>query len=170
MGGAERRSRHLVALPHGSPLRLTGTMPMPPNSSRRIALAAALALSPSDLLAQSQTTAHPVCLGFAFGAWTPALDWRAAGHPPLDPTFHLRADDGRDWATTDAVQNESTMILLPSWWPAGVSVTLPNRAPALGDTVVGSAFAFVADGRRSAPRSQVRAWRVPCGAPGPRTP
>jgi hypothetical protein len=108
-------------------------------------------------------------LGFAFGAWTPALDWRAAGHPPLDPKFHLRADDGRDWATTDAVGSESTVVLLPQWWPAGVSVTLPNSAPALGDTVTGSAFAFVADGRRVAPKAQVRAWRVRCGAPSPRT-
>jgi len=131
--------------------------------------ALALALSPAALSAQQRSTeSPPVCLGFSFGAWTPALDWRAAGHPPLDPKFHLRADDGRDWATTDAVTNESVLVLLPSWWPAGVSVTLPDRTPALGDTVVGSAFAYVADGRRTAPRSQVRAWRVPCGSPAPR--
>jgi hypothetical protein len=147
-----------------------GTMLMPSTTLRRFVLLLVVALSPATLTAQSQTTTPTVCLGFAFGAWTPALDWRAAGHPPLDPKFHLRADDGRDWATTEAVQNESTVILLPAWWPAGVSVTLPNRSPALGDTVIGAAFAFVADGRRTAPRSQVRAWRVPCGAPAPRTP
>jgi hypothetical protein len=143
---------------------------MSPNTVSTAALSLALAFSPAWLAAQSQASEPPVCLGFAFGAWTPALDWRAAGHPPLDPKFHLRADDGRDWATTDAVPNESVVILLPQWWPAGVSVTLPNRAPALGDTVVGSAFAFVADGRRTAPKAQVRAWRVRCGAPAPRTP
>jgi hypothetical protein len=147
-----------------------GTMLMPSTMLRRFVLSIVVALSPAALAAQSQANTPTVCLGFAFGAWTPALDWRAAGHPPLDPKFHLRADDGRDWATTEAVQNESTVMLLPAWWPAGVSVTLPNRAPALGDTVVGAAFAFVADGRRTAPRSQVRAWRVPCGAPAPRTP
>ena len=134
-------------------------------------VALTLVLCPTALAAQAPSNdSPPVCLGFAFGAWTPALDWRAAGHPPLDPKFHLSAGDGRDWATTDAVANESTVVLLPSWWPAGVSVTLPNRTPALGDTVVGSAFAYVADGRRTAPTSQVRAWRVRCGAPAPRTP
>ena len=107
----------------------------------------------------------PVCLGFSFGAWTPALDWKAAGHrTQINPATHQRADDGRDWATTQAVQDENTIMLLPSWWPAGVSVTLPNRSPALGDTVVGSAFAFVADGRRKAPTAKVWAWRVPCSS------
>jgi len=43
-----------------------------------------------------------------------------------------------------------------------VSVTLPNRSPAIGDTVVGSAFAFIADGRKKAPTAKVWAWRVPC--------
>ncbi len=60
------------------------------------------------------------------------------------------------------MQDEHTIVLLPSWWPAGVSVTLPNRAPAMGDTVTGSAFAYVADGRRKAPTAKVLAWRVPC--------
>ena len=65
-------------------------------------------------------------------------------------------------ATTQAVEDEHTIMLLPSWWPAGVSVTLPNRSPAIGDTVVGSAFAFIADGRKKAPTAKVWAWRVPC--------
>jgi hypothetical protein len=133
-------------------------------------LALVLAASPDALGAQGQSTSPPVCLGFSFGVWKPALDWRAAGHAPLDPKYHLRAADGRDWATTDAVPSEKTVVLLPAWWPAGVSVTLPDRAPALGDTVVGSAFAFVADGRRAVPTAPVRAWRVPCGSPAPRTP
>ena len=119
-------------------------------------------LAPATAFAQQQNEA-PVCLGFAFGAWMPALDWRAAGHvTPVDARTHQRTDDGRDWAMTQAVQNEHTIILLPSWWPAGVSVTLPNRSPAAGDTVVGTAFAFVGDGRRTAPVSPVRAWRIAC--------
>jgi len=116
--------------------------------------------------ARAQAADEPsVCLGFAFGSWTPALDWRGAGHQTaLDPSVHQRADDGRDWATTQAVQDEHTIILLPSWWPAGVSVTLPTRTPAPGDTVTGRALAYVGDGRRKAPTSEVRAWRVSCGA------
>jgi hypothetical protein len=129
---------------------------------RAMRFGALAALTPTILGAQ-QKNEPPVCLGFAFGKWTPALDWRAAGHvTPLDTLTHQGTGDGRDWATTQAVQNEHTIILLPSWWPAGVSVTLPNRSPAMGDTVVGAAFAFVGDGRRTAPVSQVRAWRVAC--------
>ena len=136
---------------------------------RRIVLACFLTtLAPSLLGAQQRDERRdkpPVCLGFAFGTWTPALDWRAAGHQTaLDPSVHQRADDGRDWATTQAVQDEHTIVLLPSWWPAGVSVTLPTRAPAPGDTVVGRAFAYIGDGRRKAPTTEVRAWSVPCAA------
>jgi hypothetical protein len=147
-------------------------MSMSSNATRRAvrhaALAASLALAaPAGASAQSRSEPS-VCLGFAFGKWTPALDWKAAGHAvKIDPRFHQHAEDGRDWATTQAVESESIVVLLPSWWPAGVSVTLPNRAPALGDTVVGSAFAYVADGRRTPPKSQVRAWRVPCGSRTP---
>jgi hypothetical protein len=105
-----------------------------------------------------------VCLGFAFGKWTPALDWRGAGHQvAIDPKLAQHADDGRDWATTQALTGEHTIMLLPAWWPAGVQVTLPTRSPAFGDTISGAAFAFVADGRRTAPTSKVRAWRVECG-------
>jgi hypothetical protein len=131
-----------------------------------IALAVAVLAAPALAHAQQQRDEPPVCLGFTFGAWTPALDWKAAGHvTQIDPATHQRAADGRDWATTQAVQDEHTVMLLPSWWPAGVSVTLPNRAPAIGDTVVGSAFAFIADGRKKAPTAKVWAWRVPCNAP-----
>jgi hypothetical protein len=133
---------------------------------RRTLLAWVLAtLTPSLLGAQQPRDEPTVCLGFAFGEWTPALDWRAAGHATrIDPALHQRADDGRDWATTQAVQDDHTIMLLPSWWPAGVSVTLPNRSPAPGDTVVGSAFAFVGDGRKKAPTAKVWAWRVPCSS------
>ena len=58
---------------------------------RRVALPLFLIIAPSALPAQTRPTdSPPVCLGFAFGAWTPALDWRGAGHPPLDAKFHLR--------------------------------------------------------------------------------
>jgi hypothetical protein len=132
--------------------------------SRLIASLLTAALIAAPMLAQPQERDEPpVCLGFAFGAWTPPLDWKAAGHQTqIDQASLQRADDGRDWATTQAVQDEHTLVLLPSWWPVGVSVTLPTRSPAPGDTVVGTAFAFIADGRKKAPTAKVRAWRVPC--------
>lgn len=131
-----------------------------------LAIAATLLLAMPAFARSQQPPSRdepPVCLGFTFGEWTPALDWKAAGHSTqINPATHQRADDGRDWATTQAVQDEHTIVLLPSWWPAGVNVTLPNRAPAPGDTVVGTAFAYIADGRRKAPSAKVWAWRVPC--------
>jgi hypothetical protein len=68
------------------------------SSSRLVRLASiatfVVLLAPS-LRAQSETE-PTVCLGFAFGPWTPALNWRAAGHTsPLDPAVHQRADDAR---------------------------------------------------------------------------
>jgi hypothetical protein len=144
-------------------MRVDTSMPRNIVTSLALVLLSAPSLARAQLPQRDEPT---VCLGFAFGQWTPALDWRAAGHTsPLDPSFHQRADDGRDWATTQAVQDEHTLMLLPSWWPAGVSVTLPTRTPAPGDTIVGSAFAFVADGRKKAPTAKVLAWRVPCSAP-----
>ena len=131
-----------------------------------LALGVALLVAPAFAGAQAQQPQRdepPVCLGFAFGTWTPALNWKAAGHEtPIDQALLQRAEDGRDWATTQAVQDEHTIVLLPAWWPVGVSVTLPNRSPAVGDTVVGTAFAFIGDRRKTAPTTKVRAWRVPC--------
>ncbi|HKP16246.1 MAG TPA: hypothetical protein VJT85_09275 [Gemmatimonadaceae bacterium] len=128
-----------------------------------LTLSATLLAAPALARAQRQRDEPPVCLGFTFGQWTPALDWKAAGHQTrIDPALHQHADDGRDWATTQAVEDEHTIMLLPSWWPAGVSVTLPNRSPAPGDTVVGSALAFIGDGRKQPPTAKVWAWRVPC--------
>jgi hypothetical protein len=133
-----------------------------------IALALVAIVSGRGSAQETSRSEPPVCLGFSFGKWTPALDWKAAGHAvTIDPRSLQHAADGRDWATTQAVESESIVVLLPSWWPAGVSVTLPNRAPAIGDTVVGSAFAYVADGRRAVPKTEVRAWRVPCASRAP---
>ena len=81
-----------------------------------LTLAAALAATPSLARGQQQRDEPPVCLGFTFGQWTPALDWKAAGHQSkIDPATHQHADDGRDWATTQAVEDEHTIMLLPSW-------------------------------------------------------
>lgn len=128
-----------------------------------------LASLPRLVRAQDSTAAAPardeaVCLGFAFGAWTPKLDWKGVGQPPIthDPALD-RAPGGRDWAApAGTVPDDSTLLLFPAWWPAGVAVTLANRAPAVGDTVTGRAVALVPRADIEAPRSRVRAWRVRC--------
>ena len=106
----------------------------------------------------------PVCLGFAFGAWTPKLDWKAAGHVPV--TGHVDGDktpEGRDWAAPPSdVAGDTALMLFPRWWPAGVAVALPTRTPAAGDTITGRAVALVPGPNMEAPSSRVRAWRVPC--------
>jgi hypothetical protein len=134
------------------------------SQERAAVLVAALTLLVLPARARAQSTA-PACLGFAFGAWTPALDWRAAGHGERPDTSRLQhAPTGRDWAVNGlATESDSVMLLLPAWWPAGVVVTLPTREPAPGDTVVGRAVALVANGRRTPPSARVRAWRVLCG-------
>ena len=134
-----------------------------PLSSRLLLLPLGLAFA-APLHAQRDTSAS-VCLGFAFGPWTPALDWRRAGHGAAPDTSRLaRAAENRDWAATGVVAAEdSALFLYPRWWPAGVMVTLPTRTPAPGDTVTGQARALVADGRQANPTSKVRAWAVKCG-------
>src|SRR4051812_15475819 len=94
---------------------------------------------PSRARAQS-APGDDVCLGFSFGAWTPLLDWRAAGHgdPPSEKTLQ-HAPSGRDWASDLATGQDSTLFLFPAWWPAGVAVVFPHRALAVGDTVRGRA-------------------------------
>jgi len=105
-----------------------------------------------------------VCLGFRFGPWTPALNWRAAGHgEAVDSGGTPRAPRGRGWAAPSATSpSDTAMMLFPSWWPVGIIVELATRPPAAGDTVVGRAVALVNDARRRAPTSRVRAWQVPC--------
>ena len=137
-------------------------------SSLRLILAAALvALLPARALHAQAAPSHddePVCLGFSFGTWTPALSWKGAGHGEMPSANVLQhAPSGRDWASGGgAGQPDSLLILYPAWWPAGVRVDLPTRTPAVGDTVVGRAVAFVANGAVKAPEARVRAWRVGC--------
>jgi len=128
-----------------------------------LAIAALFALG-SGARAQNASKDEPACLGFAFGTWTPALDWHGAGHgqmPSADVLQHAPA--GRDWASDAGPgQADSLLILYPAWWPAGIRVDLPTRTPAPGDTVVGRAVAFVANGAVTPPVAKVRAWRVEC--------
>ncbi|HEY2067811.1 MAG TPA: hypothetical protein VGG84_17810 [Gemmatimonadaceae bacterium] len=139
---------------------------MPSSLSHAAALVFASVLSAHVSAAQSSPARDEpaVCLGFSFGPWTPALEWSAAGHGARPDSSQLHhASSGRDWATSGVRgEADSLLILFPSWWPAGISIELPTRSPAPGDTVTGKAHAFVADGRVRIPTSRVRAWRVAC--------
>jgi hypothetical protein len=131
-----------------------------------VAATAALVL-PSAIPAQASPGAGAgdaaVCLGFAFGAFTPRLDWAKAGHAPIRDSASLpHAPAGRDWASDQALPNDSSLYLFPSWWPVGVYIELATRRPAPGDTVSGRATALVASGRITPPVARVKAWRVAC--------
>jgi hypothetical protein len=117
---------------------------------------------PSPAADTSAAPPPPVgeCYGFSFGAWKPALDWRAAGHGADPAAVHLPGE----FAARDSAGGGKELILFPSWWPAGVGVRFARAPSAVGDTVAGVASAFVADGRRPTPRAPVRAWRKACGA------
>jgi hypothetical protein len=120
--------------------------------------------------ARAQTVTSPsgaaTCLGFSFGLWTPPLDWHASGHERTSESFSVPlAPDGRGWAAElSHLSAAGTMLLFPSWWPAGVTVALPARTLVPGDTVEGRATALVANGYVTSSSAAVRAWLVPCGA------
>jgi hypothetical protein len=145
-------------------------------SSTAIALSAAALLAPLSLEAQSADSARVTsasnCYRFSFGPWDPPLDLVAAGHAPV-PKGGLphSAPNGRDWAVRDvASASDSTLLLLPGWWPAGVLVRLARASNVVTDTVLGVATAYVADARQRSPTSPVRAWLVPCAGGGSRPP
>jgi hypothetical protein len=108
----------------------------------------------STSAADSNETAY--CLGFSFGAWTPALDLKAAGHDAaVDTVHHLRAPGGRDWALSGPkIVGDSEIFLLP----------IEHAPRTMVDTVHGKALALVADGRKTPPASSIRAWEKRCGA------
>ena len=127
---------------------------------RHLTVTLLVALTSVSLEAQSPDAAQ--CYGFSFGTWTPALDLANAGHRPLSSaTEQPKAPGGRDWAS-DVMPNDTTLLLFPTWWPAGIQVTLSRKPRSSADTVSGSAQALVADGRATAPRAPLRAWRVAC--------
>jgi hypothetical protein len=127
----------------------------------------ALALPIARLGAQALASSDSAeCLGFAFGRFVPELNLVAAGHTHLPSAGALpHAPESRDWAARDSNEVGTTLMLFPSWWPAGVQIVLP-AAKAPTDTVRGTAYALVADGRVTPPQAQVLAWRVPCGRQG----
>jgi hypothetical protein len=122
-----------------------------------------LALLFIPLHAHAQTTGgDDICLGFQFGTWKPKLDWHAAGYDAFPDSRRLqRSPSGRDRAFGPD-KTDSAFVLMPSWWPAGIVILLPNREPAPGDTVSGDAIAMRAIADSLSPRTRVRAWRVAC--------
>ncbi len=135
----------------------------------------ALALA-CPLPAQSADPRPNECWGFVFGAWSPALDWAAAGHadytsdvaPPPTPGASSTGGAPRHDAASFTRTGGPALVLYPTWWPVGVGITL-ERQPAAGDTVRGVAHAFVADGRSTPPESRILAWRKPCTDPPARS-
>ena len=115
--------------------------------------------------ASRDTADYNYCLGFAFGSWSPPLDLKAAGHNPIVDTAHFtRAPGGRDWAASGATAaGDSTILLFPIWWPAGVVIVLEHIPMSTADTARGKATALVADGRNASPTSNIRAWQKHCG-------
>lgn len=116
-----------------------------------------------DAQAADTTKANEqLCLRFSFGAWTPPLNWQAAGHGAFPDTSRMpHAAAGRDWAQA-GTGSDTTMMLFPAWWPVGVIIELPTRTPALGDTVTGRAIALRANVDSSSPKATVHAWRIRC--------
>jgi hypothetical protein len=104
------------------------------------------------------------CYGFSFGKWTPPLDWLLSGHgAPLDSSRVARAPNGRGWAASDIeMPSDTSLLLFPPWWPAGVLVVFSAKPATLRDTVAGKAIAFVADARKQPSTSSIKGWLVPC--------
>jgi hypothetical protein len=143
-------------------------------STGRTGLVALLLLAPIGAAAQA-SSAPDECFGFAFGPFTPSLDYAAAGHPgratamsgshpgvagtgAASPAAAAMAP--RESAVRiDDDPHDSLLILYPAWWPAGVAV---RWSKASGDTLLGTAEAFVANGSARVPRSTIRGVRVPC--------
>jgi hypothetical protein len=131
-----------------------------------------LVLLAAPLAAQDPDPRPNECWGFAFGTWSPTLDWTTAGHalhgpraaPPPAPEASSTGGAPRHDAASFERTGGPALILYPTWWPVGVGITL-ERQPLVDDTVSGVAHAFVADGRVRPPESRIRAWRTPCTEP-----
>lgn len=131
-----------------------------PLALARVLVAGAMLLALPGIAAAQAVVDDAVCYGFSFGRWTPALDQAAAGHDPRGPAAP-RTPEGRGWAMNDS-SSGAALILFPTWWPAGVRVTLPSGPPARGKSAAGTASALVADGRLRSPTAPIVVRGVPC--------
>ena len=118
------------------------------------------------------------CLSFAFGGWTPPLDWQSAGHLGnagesgaaarrlRDSIFLQKSSEaaaGRDGMMWDEQSGGTRLVLFPTWWPAGILVRFDPTSLA-GDTLRGTAEAMVADAGQKNPTASVRALRRGCSS------
>jgi hypothetical protein len=113
------------------------------------------------------------CWRFAFGAWTPPLDWGSAGHIGRASDLANRVQRVRDSVfarDTSAVRNNPmyweqtkagwSVVLFPEWWPVGVKVAF-DSVLAQGHEMTGEAIALVADAGNLPSRARARAVRCP---------
>lgn len=134
---------------------------------RLVLLLSALAL---PVEAQSDSLPPPgACWRFAFGEWTPPLDWSQAGHAGDASAMATQMRSVRDsiFVRDTAAVNSNTMLwerttrgfqllLFPPWWPVGVLVTFDSTALTARE-MTGEAVAMAADGSRDPSRARVRA-------------
>ena len=113
------------------------------------------------------------CWRFAFGSWTPPLDWDRAGHDGTASDLANRAQRVRDSVfarDTNATRNNAMMwertrrrwsvVLFPNWWPVGVKVDFDSVLSA-GREMTGTATALVANAGQEPSRARARAVRCP---------
>jgi hypothetical protein len=113
------------------------------------------------------------CWRFAFGAWTPPLDWASAGHDGQATDLANRVQRVRDSVfarDTNAVRNNAmiwertrdgwSVVLFPQWWPVGVQVEF-DSVLAGGTEMSGRATALVANANSQPSRARARALRCP---------
>jgi hypothetical protein len=118
--------------------------------------------------------APSACWRFAFGTWSPVLDWTGAGQSSDTATQAARAQAARDRAyagdkrgaeakamTVERTPKGWLIMLYPDWWPAGVKLVL-DSAYAGGREFAGAAEALVADAARPIPNTRVRAQQFTC--------
>ena len=113
------------------------------------------------------------CWRFAFGSWTPPLDWDRAGHDGKAADLANRVQRVRDSVfarDTNATRNSAmtweqtrngwSVVLFPNWWPVGVKVDF-DSVLASGREMTGNAIALVADAGQEPSRARARAVRCP---------
>ena len=143
-------------------------------SLRLVAVATTLLLvSTAQASAQSRDQQEPssTCWRFAFGTWTPPLDWERSGHDGRAGDLANRVQRVRDSVfakDTNAVRNSAmvwertrlgwSVVLFPTWWPVGVKVDF-DSVLAQGREMTGQATAFVANAGRDPSRARARAVR-----------
>ena len=139
-------------------------------------MVAAILLSASSRIAVAQEDSgapSSKCWRFAFGAWTPPLDWEKSGHFGKADELAGRVERIRDSVfakDTTAVRNNAmiwvrgqegwSVVLFPTWWPVGVKVDFDSVFNE-GREMTGHAVALVADAGQVASRARSRAVRCP---------